>query len=217
MTTNIQIAKRALSQAGKPYVLGAEANPKDPNPRAFDCSELVEWTCRGLGVAMVDGAQNQRDFCRKRSTLVSVDRGIGTLGALLFRIKTTGTDHVAISLGNGSTIEAKGRKWGVLVASAQGRGWTHAAMIPGVQYVAPKPAPAAPPVLKLGDRGPAVTTLQRRLRAISGQPPMTGVYDPPTYLAVTLLQRFAHLPETGQADAKTLATVAYFANLKGSK
>jgi cell wall-associated NlpC family hydrolase len=31
-----------MSQVGKQYIFGAEANPNDPNPRDFDCSELVE-------------------------------------------------------------------------------------------------------------------------------------------------------------------------------
>lgn len=39
---------------------------------------------------------------------VSVERAIHTRGALLFH-----SGHVAISLGNGRTIEAMGKKWGV--------------------------------------------------------------------------------------------------------
>lgn len=42
---------------------------------------------------------------------MSVDDAIRTRGALLF-IQTADTHHVAISLGNGTTIEAKGSAYG---------------------------------------------------------------------------------------------------------
>ncbi|WP_163870143.1 hypothetical protein [Myxococcus eversor] len=52
-----------------------------------------------------------------------------TRGALLYR-----PGHVAISLGDRRTIEARGSAYGVNIFSANGRGWTSGALIPGLKY-----------------------------------------------------------------------------------
>lgn len=127
----------ALSQAGDKYVYGAEASASNPNPSAFDCSELVEWALGRIGFRFVDGAENQYNTCKRNGTLLTVDQAIRTRGALLFRIGAASGgnsgDHVAISQGNGETIEARGRAYGVGVWSAtSGRKWTHAGMVPGL-------------------------------------------------------------------------------------
>jgi cell wall-associated NlpC family hydrolase len=120
----------ALQQAGKAYVYGAEASPSDPNPRAFDCSELVQWCADRVGIspAVPDGSAAQLSHCQSSGTLVSVQDGTNTKGALLFM-----PGHVAISLGNGKTIEAMDPKDGVRQGNAAGRGWTAAGRIPGAQ------------------------------------------------------------------------------------
>lgn len=115
----------ALTQAGKRYVFGAEASPSDPDPRAFDCSELVQWAAARAGItpAVPDGSANQRAHC----TPISVPVGVNLKGALLFQ-----PGHVAISLGNGRVIEAANPKDGVRQGSAS-RDWSGAGRIPGAQ------------------------------------------------------------------------------------
>ena len=134
--TGKSIVAKAMTQNGDPYIFGYEVNLQDPNPKAFDCSELVQWVCAQLGVVptMPDGASYQRDHCRKYATMVTVSKAVKTPGALLFHIASSG-NHVVISRGDGSTIEAKGSAYGVGIFSSAGRGWTHAALIPGVTYV----------------------------------------------------------------------------------
>lgn len=118
----------ALQQAGKKYVFGAEASPTDANPRAFDCSELVEWACARAGInpRMPDGSATQLAWCRSKGTTISVAAAINTKGALLFM-----PGHVAISLGGGKTIEAMNPSNGVRQGNANGRGWTAGARVPG--------------------------------------------------------------------------------------
>lgn len=116
----------ALGQEGKPYIFGAEASPNNDNPRAFDCSELVEWAARRAGVTVPDGSINQINA----ATPMSVEQALRTPGALLFRAGSP--NHIAISLGDGRTIEARGRRYGVGIFSAEGRGWTRAGTIPGL-------------------------------------------------------------------------------------
>jgi len=115
----------ALQQAGKTYRFGAEASPSDPNPRAFDCSELVEWCAARVGISpkVPDGSAAQKAHCKP----ISVQQAINTKGALLFL-----PGHVAISLGNGKTIEAMNPTNGVRQGNAAGR-FSSAGLIPGAQ------------------------------------------------------------------------------------
>jgi len=74
---------------------------------------------------------------RLAGAIVPVERAIRTRGAMLFH-----SGHVAISLGNGRTIEAMGKKWGVreggtVVHNKDGTQrprFTEGALIPGIRY-----------------------------------------------------------------------------------
>ena len=113
MITGRDVANKMLKLQGKPYVFGYEIRPGDHNPRATDCSESVEWTCRELGVkpTMPDGSWYQFQHCAKHGNEISVDDAITTPGALLFYFNGNPWDkqrpaaaHVAVSLGNGKTF-----------------------------------------------------------------------------------------------------------------
>ncbi len=189
MTDVETVVGLALAQQGDRYVGNAEASPADPNPSEFDCSELVEWACARAGVTptMPDGSWIQQRWCKSQGQIVSVDQAIATRGALLFNHRDDAGNpvdpgptcpphaHVAISLGDGRTIEAMGTKFGVLVASARNRSWTAGALIPGCTYGAaptpsPTPSPAGgpsprvdKPYLVQGAQGPAVAEMQQLL------------------------------------------------------
>jgi len=145
MVTVEQFVDLLLSQAGDRYIFGVEVSADDDNPSAFDCSELVQWGCDHLGVSprMPDGSWNQANHCRIHGTLISVDQGVATRGALLFKFSSSpfegsrpSSAHVAVSLGNGKTIEARSTHYGVGSFSAYNRGWTHAGLIPGLDNYA---------------------------------------------------------------------------------
>ncbi len=66
------------------------------------------------------------------------------------------------------------------------------------------PAPALPPDVRLGSRGPAVVTLQQALVALSYQPGRTdGVFDAETREAVIAFQKVEGLPRDGQVWSAT--------------
>lgn len=117
----------ALNQAGDRYIYGAETSPGDRDPSAWDCSELVQWACAQVGVYIPDGSSAQAAYVRN----ISVSEAIRTRGALLFK-----PGHVAISLGNGYTIEALNPGYGVASMSATNRSfsWTSAGLVPGMRY-----------------------------------------------------------------------------------
>jgi cell wall-associated NlpC family hydrolase len=135
MPTGENLLKKAQTQDGKPYIYGYEVDLSDPDPKAFDCSELIQWSCYQEGVIpqMPDGAIYQMRFCRNAGRLISVEKAMKIPGALLFRISENG-NHVAFSQGDVTTFEARGRAYGVGSWSAKGRKWTHAALVPGVEY-----------------------------------------------------------------------------------
>jgi cell wall-associated NlpC family hydrolase len=130
----------ALSEQGKSYVWGAKAPASDPSPSALDCSGLTSWAAARAGVTIPDGAAHQYAWLKEQGATMTVQQALQTPGALLFHFASepqpglTGEPpvaHVAISLGNGLTIEAKGHAYGVGVFSANDR-FNYAGMIPGM-------------------------------------------------------------------------------------
>ena len=98
------------------------------DPVSFDCSELVQWASSQVGVTFVDGSSNQKSTCQSAGLGISVSEATGIKGALLFK-----EGHVAISLGDGRTIEAMGSDYGVCIGSVGSR-FTSGGKIPGMQY-----------------------------------------------------------------------------------
>ncbi|PBC75968.1 cell wall-associated NlpC family hydrolase [Streptomyces sp. TLI_235] len=150
----------ALAQNGDRYVYGAEADLDDPNPSAFDCSELVQWAAHRAGLDITDGAVWQYRQVHEAGTTMSVEEALHTRGALLFSFNSDpltgepGHQHVAISLGDGHTIEAHGSATGVGIFEASAKRFNYAAMPPGTTPPgaagsgpdhAPSTVPADPP------------------------------------------------------------------------
>jgi hypothetical protein len=142
----------ARAQVGDQYVFGAEAKLNDPNPDVFDCSELTEWAARQAGVKIPDGATAQYLHLKQRGMLIPVEEAKKTPGALLFYFdrepragdgRTPGA-HVAISLGNGKTVEAQNPRADVLETRAGNR-FTFAAVLPGISDGKATPLPVQEP------------------------------------------------------------------------
>ncbi|EIV92975.1 NlpC/P60 family protein [Frankia sp. QA3] len=123
----------AVAQAGDRYVYGAEANLHDADPGAFDCSELTQWAAAQAGVEIPDGAAAQYDALRSRGQEISVEQALHTPGALLFHQDASGyVGHVAISLGDGRTIEARNSRAGVGIFEGRENWLNRAAVLPGL-------------------------------------------------------------------------------------
>lgn len=140
-----------VAQSGDRYVFGTEASPLDPDPHEWDCSELFEWASKRAKLipSLPDGAYYQWRFCVDNGGRMDVEDALKQRGVLLFHGDGTGVGrdaitHVACSIGNNLTIEARGSKWGVGTWASPGR-FQFAARIPGVDYSPrqPLPPPAA--------------------------------------------------------------------------
>lgn len=215
------VVRFALAQAGDAYQLGAEVALSDPNPKVFDCSELVEWACAQAGVQpkMPDLTWNQQQHCQQYGLLIGLEQAYSTRGALLFRHRDDNGNpvsdmstfpksaHVAISLGNGRTIEAMDKDNGVREGNARRDSWTTGALIPGVDYSLKDPptnvpTPAANPGtrsasgnirLVTGSKGPEVKELQQMLESIGVDRlphySLSGQFTDLTDLAIRLVQQ----------------------------
>lgn len=177
------VVNRLISQSGDPYRWGVEVNANDPNPSGLDCSEAIEWAVNGIGIRppMPDGSWIQARHCRQHRTLIPVVDALGIRGAMLFRFSADpfgggrpADAHVALSLGDGRSVEARGTAFGVGVfAGARSRRWTHAGLIPGADYGQRKPLVTPNPV-KIVDR---VLVPGRKVSAATGRLPLWKVYN----------------------------------------
>jgi hypothetical protein len=159
-----EMVKFALKQRGDLYgtANGAGRTVSDPDPENFDCSGLVYWAAKQAGYNPPSTFGNSYwassagiiSLCRQFNTMIPIEEGINTFGAILIRelndesrARGVTVGHVAISLGNGQTIEAAGGQWGVNVFGARKFGssggadryWTHAAKLPGMRFSTTNP------------------------------------------------------------------------------
>lgn len=225
MTTPVEsVLLQALGLSGHGYLYGAEADYWDPSPDVVDCSELVEWACNSLPSPvephMPDGSWLQARHCDNYGRMISVGRAIITRGALLFRFSSSPliggrprSAHVALSLGNGSTIEARGLAFGVgsWTASPAARGWTMGATIPGVDYTSHQPSFRTLRLERPPMFGTDVGWVQERLVVMgygrSIRVPVDGVYGPMTRNAVVEMQHELRLDPDGVVGPLTWAAL----------
>lgn len=172
-----------LAQRGDRYLWGAKPPASDPNPTAFDCSGLVWWALARLRIPFPQGSWNQLQACRRAGTLIQpYQRAFSIQGTLLFRHDTPAEGHVAVSLGNGSTMEARGKQYGVNEWPSEKRHWTHAAYVPGLRYGVTPREPIRwpgrfimqPPEM----HGSDVRRWQTRMRARGWMIAVDGAYGP---------------------------------------
>lgn len=118
---------------GKPYVYGGG----HPNPKngGYDCSGFVSVSVHAGGSKLNGTAKTLLAQCKTAGSVISVADALKTRGALLFDIgggAGASRNHVAMSLGNDSTLEARSTKSGIGVFDyASKQGWTHGALVPG--------------------------------------------------------------------------------------
>jgi cell wall-associated NlpC family hydrolase len=197
-----------LRQRGDRYQWGAKPPPSDPNPTAFDCSGLIWWALARLRVPFPQGSWLQLQECERRKTMIEpYGRAFTIQGALLFRHDTPADGHVAVSLGNGSTMEARGKQYGVNEWPSKQRHWTHAAYVPGLRYGVVRPEPKRwpgrfimqPPQM----RGSDVRRWQERMRARGWPIAADGVYGPASERACRQFQADKGLLADGVVGPET--------------
>ncbi len=192
----------------------------------WDCAEFISWLVfqeGGVLFGCTDDAANpaqadaytgawQRDVGTKGIS-VSVDQAAATPGGIVLRFPPGPGEmgHIALCDGNGGTIEAKGRRYGVVADTVHGRTWNAGVLIPGINYAA---APAAPPkveppdiVYELGAKNmqrEIIFNIQQALVARGFDPgQISGDYDAATQNAVADFQRAMGLVVDGSVGPET--------------
>lgn len=228
-----------LTRVGQRYVLGAKA-PKDDARYAgpWDCAELASWgVYQTVGVLFGVSGTDPRTadaysghWARDGEALpllnlgqrvpesgarVPIAVGCNTPGAVLVRRPQAGlTGHVAVSQGEGRTVEAYDSSKGVIESKSTGRRWDLAVLVPGLVFdVRSAIITDSPPVLAVGSKGEDVRRVQTRLNELQypGAPwrrlVVDGDYGVATAHAVAAFQRDRGLVadgETGPITRKAL-------------
>lgn len=209
MPTADDVVRLALTQSGGAYVWGGKAAGNEPNPKAaghgLDCSGFIAWVTSRLGVPLLGGSWQQLAACRKAGTVIPVSQAERTRGALLW-LGPGGSEHIVISRGDGTTIEARGKAYGIGSWSVYRDAWTAGALIPGVDYSAPGSQEVdvtGLPLLSKGSTGQPVRNLQGLLNAHGQRLAVDGDFGPATDSAVRAFQISAHIGVDGAVGVQT--------------
>lgn len=204
---------------GERYVLGARV-PLDLATATgpWDCAELASWLVYQTSNLVWGCVQHNvlpsraepytggwaKEIQRAPSVRCSVDAAIWTPGAFLLRRPREGVGgHIALSTGDGRTIEAHSTKLGVIAGTATGRRWDDGVLVPGYDYQ--RQDPLITEVLRLG--GPPMTVeLVREVQGVVGVS-QDGVYGPKTAAALVQWQAAHGLVADGEVGPATWAAM----------
>lgn len=224
MATAAALLATARPHIGEEYLLGAMAPKANANWHGpWDCAEFASWcvfqtTGKLFGTRPLNGDPDRADaysgyWAEDAGTIgrkISVGEAAATPGAFLVRMPGSAIGHVAISIGDGTTIEANSRKTGVMKNVVAGRRWDFGVLVPGIDTRAPAvPMVVTPPGLILRVKTPPmsgqlVSDVQRALKAAGlDTGPVDGSYGGQTAAAVRAYQLQKGLPVDGEVGPQT--------------
>jgi len=214
---------------GEPYVLGALVPKDDANYKGpWDCAEFVSWLYYqtfGILYGCADNSGNPHTadaysgyWSRDANTLghiITIEEAKSTPGAAILRLAGNGeVGHIAVSDGNGGTVEAHGKEDGIVNSVVDGRRWDMGVLVPGVAY---KPNPILPfrpptiiiyrlttPNMVLPEVGKIQTALTRRGFNTGG---IDNIFGEQTFNAVKLFQDSVGINPDGEVSALTAAVL----------
>lgn len=220
MATGSDLLKLAETRLGEKYVnvLVPKDNPNWHGP--WDCAEYASWVVYqkiGKLIGCVDNAGNPaltesysgawvRDAQNGTLTTTTKETANNTPGVILVRRPPMPgkMGHVAISDGNGKTVEAAGVGLGVRRDKVEGRLWHFYTLIPGVTYnatdtvVTPEPLPFFLTLEDPNIKSTLVRNVQRALKDAGYSPgKIDSEYGPHTVAAVYAFQKANRLVADG--------------------
>lgn len=220
--TGDDIVNLGDQHVGESYVLGALVPKDDASYKGpWDDAEFVSWLCYQVagvlyGCDTVAGfaAHWSRD-ANKLGQIITIEEAKSTPGAAILRLAGNGeVGHIAISDGNGGTVEAHGKEDGITNSVVDGRRWDMGVLVPGITY---KPNPILPfrppsmviyrltsPCMVSQEVGKIQTSLTRRGFDTGG---IDNIFGELTFNAVKLFQDSAGLNPDGEVSALTAAAL----------
>ena len=233
MATGLRCFEIALPHIGERYVYGVlvpKNNADSTGP--WDCAEFISW-CVFQAAQILYGVDQHnnpatadaytgyfRDDMEEMGEEIGIAEAGGIVGAIVLRYPRPGADgHIVFSDGEGGTVEAMGRAFGVRRGSLAGRRWDAGIKIPGIHYdrgrrlaaakVAPPKAGSLYHSDAAGMKKAKIVQIQNALLAKGFNPgPSDGIFGAKTTAAVISFQAAEGLVidgEVGRQTAKALA------------
>lgn len=222
------LLQHARKHIGEPYV-NVQVPKDDPNWHGpWDCAEFVSWLVF-QEAAILYGCEDDKAPPAKADAYtgawkadlerlgkrVSVEEAAATAGGIVLRYPPGPgkMGHIAVCDGNGGTVEAKGRRYGVVADTVQGRGWDTGILIPGISYGSAVPIKVSPPAIIYQVGAPnmdkaIVTQIQEALLTKGFDPGLIdGDFGPNTQAAVLRFQEAEGLVVDGAVAAETAAAL----------
>jgi len=217
----------AKTRIGQKYVniCVPKNNPNWKGP--WDCAEFMSWLVYQVGgylYGCIDNNANPATVeaytgawkvdAKKRGKMIPWQEAAAITGAILLRYPPSpgAMGHIAVSDGQGGTVEARGTKWGVVAHTANGRGWDTGILLPDFEYGEANGGVVVsePSVLyKIGApnmRKDVVREIQTAVAAAGFDPgPVDGMYGHNTAVAVAAFQADRGLTADGQVGKQTAA------------
>ena len=138
----------------------------------YDCAQLTRRAAKDAGYSFVSGANSQwnMDIWEEKGTIDTLPNEKAIF--LFVRDKSTGRmKHVAVTVGDGWEVEARGHAYGVVRRKIADCSFTHWARLRGIDGEVQDPPP---PTLKKGARGGDVKRMQALLLAAGHPLPKYG-------------------------------------------
>lgn len=220
--TGDDIVNLGDQHVGESYVLGALVPKDDASYKGpWDDAEFVSWlyyqaagVLYGCDTVAGFAAHWSRD-ANKLGQIITIEEAKSTPGAAILRLAGNGeVGHIAISDGNGGTVEAHGKEDGITNSVIDGRRWDMGVLVPGITY---KPNPILPfrppsmviyrltsPCMVSQEVGKIQTSLTRRGFDTGG---IDNIFGELTFNAVKLFQDSAGLNPDGEVSALTAAAL----------
>lgn len=225
MSDGSRLHDLARTRLGQDYrnVLVPKNNPDWKGP--WDCAEFASWLVYQIGGKLYGCTDDAGDpalteaytgawqsDANRLGRKVAVSEATRTRGAFLLRFPPApgSMGHIVVSDGQGGTVEAMGRNYGVCEGRVSGRYWDTGVLIPGFSYDAPSAVtlPDKPvTVYRIGATGmkaDVTRQIQTVLKSRGFDPgPIDGEYGALTTAAVAAYQDARGLVVDGQVGPRT--------------
>jgi len=226
--TGAGLLRRAREHIGEEYlnILVPKDDPDWNGP--WDCAEFMSWlvyqeasilygcTDDEAAPAKADAYTGawKRD-AEQLGNRISVEQAAATVGAIVLRYPPGPgkMGHIALSDGSGGTVEAKGRRYGVVADTIHGRSWHTGILVPGITYDAGAEIKVTSPEViyepGAANMNKAIVVRIQEALVTKGFNPGTidGDYGPNTQAAVAAFQEAEGLVVDGAVGPETAAAL----------
>lgn len=218
------LLRRARQHIGERYE-NCQVPKNDPDWHGpWDCAEFMSWLVyqesnRLYGCVDDKAPPEKADAytgawksdLEQLGKRVSVEEATATVGGIVLRYPPASgkMGHIALCDGKGGTVEAKGKRYGVVADTVHGRVWDAGILIPGISYGSASPIKINPPAAVYAINAPnmdeAVITRIQEALAEKGYDPgeIDGEFGPNTQTAVLRFQEAEGMVVDGAVGPET--------------